>query len=316
MAQRLPSMQALRAFDAAARLKSLTRAAEALHLTHGAVSHQIKQLEDELGVALVARAGRGIALTDEGERFAARVRDALEQIGDAMREMHDRSNPRQLKVSVMPSFAARWLLPRVGRFLRIHPEIDLDVRASTALADFRRDDVDAGVRYGSGQYSGVVTELLMGDSFFPVASPKLIGGRPLVPADLKRFTLLRSDNETWKPWFEAAGLDWPEPSRGAMYDDASHVMQAAIEGQGVALARSSLIGNDLANGLLCRPFDMAVPSPHRYYFVYPPRLAESAKLVAFREWLKDEIRASGDASQQVLGAKRKPLPRRRARDGQ
>jgi LysR family transcriptional regulator, glycine cleavage system transcriptional activator len=143
MADRLPPMQALRAFEAAARTRSLTRAAESLHLTHGAISHQIQSLEADFGVRLVERAGRGIRLTDEGERFASRVRAVLSDLGDAVREVTERASPRQLRVSVMPSLAARWLLPRIGRFFAKHPEIDLDVSASTALADFRRDDIDA-----------------------------------------------------------------------------------------------------------------------------------------------------------------------------
>src|SRR6202171_3686618 len=185
MADRLPPMQALRAFEAAARTRSLTRAAESLHLTHGAISHQIKSLEADFGVRLVERAGRGIRLTDEGERFATRVRAVLSDLGDAVREVTERANPRQLRVSVMPSFAARWLLPRIGRFLAAHPDIDLDVWASVALTDFRRDDIDAAIRYGSGNYAGAVTEYLMDDVYLPVCSPRLAGGRlPARPADL------------------------------------------------------------------------------------------------------------------------------------
>src|SRR5581483_10901529 len=127
---RLPAMQALRAFEAAARLQSLTRAADALHVTHGAISHQIKALEEDLGVRLVERAGRGIRLTDDGERFAARVRDALDRLADAMREVTEQANPRRIRVTVVPSFAARWLLPRMGRFMAAHPDVDLDVRAT------------------------------------------------------------------------------------------------------------------------------------------------------------------------------------------
>src|SRR5512132_1388396 len=145
MAERPPPLPALRALEAVARHGSLTRAAEALFVTHGAISHQLKALEAELGVALVARAGRGVRLTDEGERLAQRVRTAFWEIGDAMREARERRNPRQLRVSVVPSFAGRWLLPRIGRFIAAHPDIDLDVRASLALADFRRDDVDMAI---------------------------------------------------------------------------------------------------------------------------------------------------------------------------
>ena len=154
MALRLPPMQALRAFEAAASELSLTRAAHSLHLTHGAISHQIKALEADLGVRLFARAGRGIRLTDEGERFAQRVRGALNELANAVREIADRSNPRLLRISVTPSFAARWLLPRMARFAAAHPDIDLDVRASGVNVDFQRDDAEVAVRYGTGSWDG------------------------------------------------------------------------------------------------------------------------------------------------------------------
>ncbi len=285
-------MQALRAFEAAASTGSLTRAAEALHVTHGAISHQIKALEADLGVRLVERAGRGIRLTDEGQRFAHRVRTAFAELASAVREMTDHANPRQLRVSVIPSFAARWLLPRMGRFLAAHPDIDLDVRANLALADFQREDTDVAIRYGFGDWPGLVSEHLFDEIVFPVCSPRYANGKlPARPADLARHLLLRSDSEFWKPWFEAAGLDWPEPSRGPMFNDSSHMLQAAAEGQGIALARSSLIGNDLHNGVLVGLFDVVMPAARKYFLVYPPRLAGAPKLSAFREWLRSEVAA-------------------------
>ncbi len=302
MATRLPPMSALRAFEAAARAGSLTRAAETLHVTHGAISHQIKALEADLGVRLVERAGRGIRLTDEGERLAGRVRAALTDLADAVREVSERANPRALRVSVMPSFAARWLLPRIGKFMAEYPQIDLDVRASMMLADFRRDDVDIAIRYGGGNYPGLTVEHLMDDIYFPVCSPNIAGGPPARPEDLQRYLLLRSDNEFWQPWFAAVGLDWPEPTRGPIFNDASHVMQAAIEGQGIALARTSLIGNDLANGVLVRLFDATVPAPNRYFLVYPSRRGEAPKLKQFGAWLRKEI-ARDDGGMAVLRAK-------------
>jgi len=290
MADRLPPMQALRAFEAAARTRSLTRAAESLHLTHGAISHQIKSLEADFGVRLVERAGRGIRLTDEGERFATRVRAVLSDLGDAVREVTERANPGQLRVSVIPSFAARWLLPRIGKFFAKHPEIDLDVIANIALADFKRDDVDVAIRHGFGDWPGLVSEHVLDDATFPVCSPRLNNGRlPLRPEDLSRYTLLRSEGESWKSWFEAAGLDWPEPTRGPAFSDSSHTMQAAIDGQGIALARSSLLGNDVRNGVLIQPFDIVVPLPKKYFLVYPPRLVDSPKLSPFRQWLFEEV---------------------------
>lgn len=292
MPDRLPPMQALRAFDAAARTGSLTRAAESLHLTHGAISHQIKALEEDFGVKLVERSGRGIRLTDAGERFAARLRIALAEIGDAAREASERRNPRQLRLTTMPSFAARWLLPRIGRFFRAHPEIDLEIRTSNAIVDLRRDDVDVAIRaHAKGEWPGVTAEHFLDDYYFPVCSPRLANGRlPKRPADLAKHTLLRAEGDPWKPWFEAVGLDWPEPARGPLFTDTSHMLQAAIEGQGIALCRSSLLGDDVRNGVLVKLFDIEVPSDRKYWLVYPPRVDGSEKLEAFRRWLRDELR--------------------------
>ena len=144
----------------------------------------------------------------------------------------------------------------------------------------------------------------MGDTFFPVCSPRLAPKLPAHPRELARHTLLRSDDEWWKPWFEAVGLDWPEPARGPIFNDSALMLQAAAEGQGIALARSSLLGNDVRNGLLVRLFDIDVPAPRRYYLVYPPRLAGSAKLGAFRAWLKDEIREDANAAVAAPARKR------------
>ena len=303
MPTHVPPMQALRAFEAAARSQSLTRAAEALSVTHGAISHQIKALEASLGVRLIERAGRGIRVTEEGERLATRVRAALAEIADAVREVAERSNPRKLRVSVTPSLAARWLLPRLGTFLSRHPDIDLDVRSSMALVDFRRDDTDVAIRYGFGSWPDVEAELLMGDAFFPVCSPRL-PKRPSRPRDLAHHTLLRSDDEAWKPWFQAVGLDWPEPSRGPIFNDSALMLQACAEGQGVALARRSLIGNDVRNGVLMRLFDIDVPAPRRYYLVYPPRFAASPKLAVFRAWLVSEIAEDATTGKAVRGKRR------------
>ena len=296
MVTRLPPMQALRAFEATARERSLTKAAESLHVTHGAISHQIKSLEADLGVRLVERAGRGIRLTDEGERFAARVRTAFAELTTAVQEITTRANPRLLRVSVIPSFAARWLLPRIGRFVAAHPDVDLEVSANSTNVDFRRDDADVAIRYGFGQWNDVRVEHLLDDTFFPVCSPRIAGGVPTRPTDLARYPLLRSDNEPWKVWFDAAGVDLPEPHRGPIFNDSSHMMQAAAEGQGIALGRGTLLGNDERNGVLVRPFAIEAPSPRRFYLVYPPRSADSPKIAAFRAWLHAEIAADRRSS--------------------
>lgn len=298
MAVRLPPMQALRAFEAAARERSLSRAADALSVTHGAISHQIKALEADLGVRLVERSGRGIRLTDEGERFASRVRAAFAELTTAVHEATSRANPRQLRVSVVPSFAARWLLPRIRNFLAGHPDVDLDVRSNEANVDFARDDADVAIRYGNGVWPGVTAEHLMDDWFFPVCSPGIANGRvPARPEDLANYTLLRTEDEPWKPWFDAAGLDWPEPTRGPIFNDSSLGLQAAIEGQGVMLARSSLLANDVRNGVLVKLFDVVAPSPRKFWLVYPARSAHTLKLDLFRQWLHDELAAEQRADE-------------------
>jgi LysR family glycine cleavage system transcriptional activator len=244
-------------------------------------------------VPLVGRAGRGIRTTADGERLAGRVRAALAEIAEALREASERNDSRRIRVSVTPSLAARWLLPRLGGFIARHRDVDLEVRSTFALVDFRRDDADIAIRYGFGGWPDVHAEPVMSDTFFPVCSPRLAPALPRVPADLARHTLLRADDEWWKPWFEAVGLDWPEPSRGPVFDDSALMLQAAVEGQGIALARRSLLGNDIRNGLLLRLFDIDVPAPRRYCLVYPPRLAGSPKLALFRAWMQDEMRADG-----------------------
>ena len=234
----------------------------------------------------------GIRLTEAGERFAARVREALDRLSDAVRDVTEHANPRRIRVSVVPSFAARWLLPRIGSFIAAHPDIDLDVRATAAIVDLAREDVDFGIRHGLGDWPGVVVEHLFDETYFPVCSPRLNRGRlPARPADLARYVLLRGEGEPWQPWFRGAGLDWPEPTRGPMFNDSSHMIQAAAEGQGIALARESLLGNDLRTAALVRLFDISVPSPRRFFLAYPPRLVGAPKLDLFRAWLHAELAA-------------------------
>ena len=304
MAVRLPPMQALRAFEAAARERSLTRAADSLNVTHGAISHQIKSLESDLGVRLVERSGRGIRLTDEGERFASRVRAAFAELTTAVHEITARSNPRLLRVSVVPSFAARWLLPRIRNFLAAYPDVDLDVRSNIVNIDFQRDDADIAIRYGHGDWPGVTAEHLLDDWFFPVCSPNIANGVPAHPEDLAHYTLLRSEDEPWKPWFEAAGLDWPEPTRGPIFNDSGNGLHAAAAGHGIALARTSLLAHDLRNGILVRLFDVVAPAPRNFWLVYPPRTANTAKLALFRQWLRDEIDAERQADAKDTRRKR------------
>lgn len=289
--RQLPPLNAVRVFEAAARHESFSRAAEELYVTHGAVSHQVRALEETLGTPLFERRGKRLVLTEVGTRYAQQVRGALMMLADATREARARERSRQLVVSTMTSFAARWMTPRIGSFIERHPEIDLELQATTSLTDFARDDVDVVIRFGGGVYPGLHSEPLLDEVLFPVCSPMLNGGQlPKTPADLAHFTLLRSDDKLWRGWFDAAGLAaFAEPRRGVLYHDSSNLLQAAIEGQGVALARRSLAMNDLLAGRIVRPFQIDGPSPWNYFFVCPPTLLQTPRVQALRTWLFEEV---------------------------
>ncbi len=295
MARRLPPLNAIRAFEAAARHLSFTKAAEELFVTQAAISHQIKGLEESLGVQLFRRFNRRLMLTDAGQAYLPPLREAFDQIASATNLLCAAEATGSLKVSVLPSFAAKWLLPRLSRFRERHPDIDVLVSANNELADFSRDEVDIAIRYGWGDYPGLVVEHFMDDVVFPVCSPKLLASGPPLkqPADLKHHTLLHDpttskESKDWDSWLKIAGVTGVDTSRGPGFTDASMVLQAAIEGQGVALGRSALMGNDLDAGRLVQPFGPSVPSQFRYFIVFPPSGAERPKVTAFRDWLFEE----------------------------
>ena len=289
--RQLPALNAIKAFEAASRHESFSRAADELFVTHGAVSHQIRALEAELGIALFERDGKRVRLTEVGCRYAKEVRAALMALAEATRSVRAGDRERRLVVSILSSFAARWVTPRIGHFIEQYPEIDLELLSTNALADFARDDVDAAVRFGFGQYEGLHVEPLLDEVFFPVCSPNYNSGQlPATPADLPSYALLRSDDELWRPWFAAAGLiSASEPKRGVLYQDSSNLLQAAADGQGIALVRRSIAMHEIAAGRLVRLFDIDGPSPWAYYFVCPPRSMETARVRAFRDWLFEEV---------------------------
>ncbi len=289
--RQLPALNSLKAFEAAARHESFSRAADELFVTHGAVSHQIRALESELGVALFQRDGKRVRLTDTGRRYATQVRVALNTLADATREIRAGDRERRLVVSMLTSFAARWVTPRIGSFIEAHPEWDLELQSTNAISDFARDDIDVAIRFGFGKYPGLHAELLLDEIFFPACSPNFNGGQlPGEPRELARLPLLRSDDELWRPWFDAAGLtDLEEPRRGVLYQDSSNLLQAAIDGQGIALVRRSLAMHEIASGRLVRLFTIDGPSPWRYYFICPPQLLQSARVQAFRQWVFAEV---------------------------
>ena len=296
MARPLPPLSALRPFEAAARLESFSRAAAELHLTHGAVSHQVRALEEYLGAPLFARHGKRVALTAQGRAFAGRVRRALADIAEAAAEARATKHERLLTVSVLPSFASRWLMPRLVRFMDAHPDIDVNIAATAALADFAGGEADVGIRMGKGPWPPLVCERFLDDEYFPVASPKLARSAK-EPRDLLRMRIIRDDRDDrdyWPAWFAAAGVPFEGAvERGPGFNDATFSMQAAARGEGIALARRSIIGDDIERGVLKRLFKVSVPSNESYWFVCSRASANAPKVLAFRDWVKAEL-ASGE----------------------
>lgn len=295
MARRLPPLNALKAYEAAARHESFTRAAEELCVTQGAVSHQVKALEQELGLKLFKREAQRLVITEAGREYLAVVRDALDRISMGTERLLQRQNAGALTVSTSPNFASKWLVHRLGRFAEAHPSIDLRVSATLHHVDFAREDVDLAIRHSDGSEPGLAVTRLCAEELFPVCSPKLIRGRKALrsPADLAHHTLLHLDNRNdWSKWLEAAGVKGADLSRGPVLNQASMVIDAAVDGQGVALARTGLAAHDLICGRLVRPFTYALPVSYAYWIVCPKATAKLPKIVTFRDWLLAE--ADGD----------------------
>ncbi len=305
MARHLPPLNALRAFEAAGRHLSFTKAAEELNVTQAAISHQVKLLEETLGLSLFRRLNRRLQLTDAGAAYLPPLLDAFDGIAEATNRLHagERSGP--LKVSTLHSFAVKWLLPRLPRFLESHPEIDVLVSSGSYLVDFLRDDFDVALRYGGGDYPGLQADILMGDEIVPVCSPVLLEREPPLraPEDLRRVTLLHDvvrstpDDPDWRIWLAHAGVTGVDPDRGPRFSEANMVLQAAIAGQGVALTRRVIAKDDLDAGMLVVPFGPALPTRFVYCLVYPPSSAERPKIKLFREWLLDEAARAREGSE-------------------
>ncbi|MBM3601416.1 MAG: transcriptional regulator GcvA [Alphaproteobacteria bacterium] len=297
--RRLPPLNGLRCFEAAARHVSFARAAQELHVTPSAVSHQIRALEDILGVALFRRERGALVLTDAGAACLPGVRDGFARLLDAVQQI-DRRRRDTLKVSVAPSFAAKWLLPRLERFLAGNAAVDVRVEASMVLVDFTRDETDLAIRYGGGRYPGLVVERLMGETVFPVCSPDLLRGDRALrePADIRFHTLLHDDSPdedetcpTWPMWLAAAGVTGVDAERGLRFNQSSLVIEAAVLGRGLALAKATLVEADLANGRLVRPFELSFPLSFAYHLVCPEAKLGQAKVRAFRDWVRAEAAA-------------------------
>jgi LysR family glycine cleavage system transcriptional activator len=289
---RLPSLNGLRAFEAAARHLSFTLAASELNVTQTAISHQIRRLEEELGIHLFVRRNRALALTAEAKDYLPGVRAAFNDLRLATDRLLRRDDDHVLTVSTLASLAAKWLLPRLSTFQESHPGIDVHITTSTSLVDFRAGDVDAAIRYGRGHWQGLRADWLMADELFPVCSPALLkGDKPLrCPEDLVHHTLLHSSggyDDDWRLWLTAAGLPADISKQpGLSFDLIFLTVQAAIDGSGIAMGRTSYVRDDIAKGRLVVPFEIALPADAGFYLVSPETKADPPKLTSFRQWLK------------------------------
>jgi LysR family glycine cleavage system transcriptional activator len=297
----LPSLNGLHAFEAAARHLSFTRAADELHVTQTAISHQIRRLEEQLGKRLFVRASRALRLTRDGADYLPAIRAAFDDLRRATARLQRPDRDGQLTVSTTASLAAKWLVTRVASFQDAHPGIEVRITTSPHLVDFQREEVDVAVRYGRGNWPGLRTQWLMAEDIFPVCSPALMtGAKPLRrPEDLVHHTLLHTTigREDWQLWLTAAGLPVSLAlRRGLSFDQGFMSIQAATDGLGVALSSRSLVDADIAAGRLVMPFDVVLPADAGYYIVAPEETADSTKIALFRDWLARSIAKGSEAA--------------------
>jgi LysR family glycine cleavage system transcriptional activator len=297
MRRSMPPLNSLKAFEAAARHLSISLAAQELSVTPAAISHQVRQLEDFIGLPVFERNGRGLALTDAGRAGLRDLRQGFASLEAAMHAIETLGETGVLNVSVAPSFASKWLLPRLSSFEAQHPDIDVHVSASMQLTDFANDGIDIAIRYGAGGYPDVIFEKLLTETLIPVCSPDFLRNVHALKAitDLGGVTLLHDDSPdndpscpNWEMWLRAAGVNNVDASRGPRYNQASLVIEAAILGRGVALTKSALAAGDIEAGRLVRPFSTVLPVDFAYYFVAPKAKLNLPKVAFFREWLRKQ----------------------------
>ncbi len=292
MVRRLPPLNALRAFEAAARHVSFRRAAEELHVTPGAVSQQVKRLEAWLDVQLFRRLHRGIALSQAGRDYLDKVGPLLDELAQVTGELGTSKDTEVLRIAALPAFAEKWLVPRLGRFRSRHQRIEVRISASDRLLEPALDPADIALWYSDGQHPGLRAELLLEEEIFPACSPALLEGSAALaqPGDLARHVLLHDEGwrDDWPRWLAAAGVAEIDARRGSSFTLYSMAVQAAIDGLGVVMAHSALVAEDLAVGRLVAPFALRLPAPRAYYVVTAGVAGDRPALGAFRDWLVDE----------------------------
>jgi len=292
--KRLPSLNALRAFAAAGRHLNLSGAAAELHVTPSALSHQIRALEDALGVSLFIRSRQGLELTEAGRRILPGVSAAFDAIGETLAQLRPAAASNVLNVSMLSTFAMRWFIPRLYRFQRQNPDIEVRISTSIDLVDFRRVDMDCAIRSGQGDWPETQALRLFDERFTPVCSPTLPEreGSLSSPADLARHTLLHSRlrPDDWRVWLSAAGLPGLKPAHEQQFETRNFAIAAAIRGLGVAIIDPILVQEELKDGRLIQPFTQTLPASSAYYLVWPDWREEAPKLAAFRDWLLSEAK--------------------------
>ncbi len=288
MSRRLPPLNALKAFEAAARHLSFTRAAEELFVTQAAVSHQIKSLEENFGLKLFRRRNRSLLLTEEGQSYFLDIKDIFVSLSDATEKLLARSAKGALTVSLQPSFAIQWLVPRLMKFSELYPDIDVRIKAVDLDEGSLTDDVDVAIYYGRGNWPSLRANKLHTEYLIPVCSPLLLNGaKPLSqPDDLRYHTLLHdTSRKDWKAWVKQGELGSVNVNQGPIFSHSSMVLQAAIHGQGVALGHSVLAQPELDAGRLVCPFNQVLVSKNAYYLVCHENQADLGKISAFRDWM-------------------------------
>ena len=294
MASRLPPLNALRAFEASARQLSFTKAAEELFVTQAAISHQIKSLEEHLGLKLFMRKNRSLLLTEEGQSYYLDIKDIFNALHEATEKLLARGAKGAITVSMQPSFAIQWLVPRLNAFNQLHPEIDVRIKAVDQPDNSLTEDVDIAIYYGRGRWPDVHAEKLHTEYLVPVCSPLFLQGKkPLKTIDdLAKHTLLHdTSRRDWKRWFKEVGVKGANVNHGAIFSHSSMVLQAAIYGQGVALVNSVLAKPDIDAGRLVCPFEHVLISKSSFYIVCRPHQIELGKIASFRRWVLDTVSA-------------------------
>jgi LysR family glycine cleavage system transcriptional activator len=297
--RRLPPLNALRAFEAAARHLNFSRAADELAVTPGAVSQQIQNLEDYVGAALFKRTPKGLLLTDAAQTALPALREAFDRLAEAASLLTAAVDGRRLTVSVAPSFAAKWLVPRLGQFEAAHPQVDVWLSADMEVVDFALGEIDLAIRYGAGRYPGLEVVKLMSETVIPVASPEMLEASPILsPADLASQVLLHDGSPDaddscpdWSMWLAARGIRGVDGTRGPRFNQSSLVIEAAAAGRGVALAKRALAQADLDAGRLIAPLQDATAVDFAYFVVHPKAKGRLPQVKAFVSWITAQAAA-------------------------